>query len=231
MLKRFLARLPDKWQAELKRIHFSNQIRRNTFEPDEPEYDLLSQLISNGDWVIDIGANVGHYTKRFSELAGPQGRVFAFEPIPATFSLLAANSQLFAYSNTTLINAAISNQMAVATMSMPTFASGLKNYYRASLEPGHSNSDEGLDVLTLSVDSFGIDNPISLIKIDAEGHEKLVIEGVRQTITRYSPTLIVETHSKELIAELESLGYLAKILPGSPNVLFLPRQKTELVGI
>lgn len=46
-----------------------------------------------GDWALDIGANVGHYTKRMSDLAGPEGRVIAFEPVPDTFAVLCANAQ------------------------------------------------------------------------------------------------------------------------------------------
>lgn len=95
MLKRIAARLPNRWLSELKRIHFGRQIAKGTFESSEPEYRLLPDLIAPGDWVIDIGANVGHYTKAFSERVGARGRVIAFEPVPTTFALLAANVQCF----------------------------------------------------------------------------------------------------------------------------------------
>src|SRR5215470_17062957 len=109
LLKRIAATLPAVWQNELKRVHFRNQIRHNRFVTDEPEYSILPTLISAGDWVIDVGANVGHYTKRFSELVGPTGRVIAFEPVPETFALLAANLQVLPKTNATLINAAVSD--------------------------------------------------------------------------------------------------------------------------
>src|SRR5690606_41619503 len=65
-------------QTELKRIHFSRQIKKGNFVTDEPEYKVLPNFIRKGDWVIDIGANVGHYTIQFSELVGKEGRVIAF---------------------------------------------------------------------------------------------------------------------------------------------------------
>ena len=83
------AKLPTRWQRELRRVHFSRQIARGKFRSEEPEYFLLSSLLKKGEWAIDIGANVGHYTARFSELVGPEGRVIAFEPVPETFAILA----------------------------------------------------------------------------------------------------------------------------------------------
>ena len=81
LLKQIAARLPHRWQTELKRIYFRRQISKGTFGTDTtdvPEYKILHTLITSGDWVIDIGANVGYYTKRFSELVGPHGRVIRF---------------------------------------------------------------------------------------------------------------------------------------------------------
>ncbi len=48
--------------------------------------------MKNGDTVIDIGASIGIFSSKLSELAGPQGHVSAFDPVPRTFSLLTASS-------------------------------------------------------------------------------------------------------------------------------------------
>lgn len=219
LFKRFVARLPDRWQSELKRIYFGRQIIKGTFETSEPEYKILSQLIKPKDWVIDIGANVGHYTKRLSELVGAHGRVIAFEPVPTTFSLLAANVQLFAHANVTLINAAVSNKLGVVGMAIPRFSTGMANYYEAHLS---SAADSAFTVLTLSIDSLCISERISLVKIDAEGHESFVLGGMQRLLSEHHPVLIVETGSKEVIANLSALGYVPEKLQNSPNVLFKP---------
>ena len=216
-LKNIASRLPGQWQSELKRVRYARQIRKGTFQTDEPEYLMLSQLVSPGDWVLDIGANVGHYTKRFSELAGARGRVIAFEPVPTTFSLLSANAQHFAHPNVSLINDAVSGHYAEAGMSIPRFSSGLHNFYEAHLSPGTENS---LPVLALSIDSLAIDHPISLVKIDAEDHEASVLAGMKNLIEKHHPTLIVETGSQEVVSALSASGYAATKLPGSPNFLF-----------
>ena len=217
LLKKLASQLPSRWQTELKRIHFGRQIRKNSFVTDEPEYKLLHNLISPGDWVVDIGANVGHYTKRFSELVGTHGRVIAFEPVPTTFSLLSANTQLFKHPNVTLINAAVSEKLDIVGMSMPEFSTGLSNYYEAHIS---SAKDSALSVLTLSIDSININQRITLVKIDAEGHEAFVLAGMQKLIEKYHPILIVENPSKEISENLISLGYNSEALPNSPNILF-----------
>ncbi len=217
--KKLAARLPNHWQSELKRAHFRKQIKNGRFITDEPEYKILPSLINAGDWVLDVGANVGHYTKRLSELVGAQGRVIAFEPIPTTFALLSANTQLFSHPNVSLINAAVSDKLDIAGMSMPILSTGLANYYQAHIS---SNTDEALPVLTIPVDSLCIEKKIALIKIDAEGHEAFVISGMQKLIAAWRPILIVETGSEEIISRLSNMGYGHQRLEGSPNILFKP---------
>jgi FkbM family methyltransferase len=219
LLKRIAARLPDRWQLELKRLHFGRQIGRGTFATAEPEYRLLGDFVAPGDWVVDVGANVGHYTKRLSELVGPRGRVLAFEPVPTTFSLLSANVQLFAHANVTLFNAAASDGLDVVGMAMPEFETGLTNYYAAHVADG---ADGGLSVLALPLDALGIDRHVSLVKIDTEGHEARVLSGMGKLIEAHRPMLVIETTSQEVIDDLASRGYVAERLRGSPNVLFRP---------
>ncbi len=217
-LKKIAARLPNRWQNELKRFYFNWQICRNCFAADEPEYEILSRFIKLGDWVIDVGENIGHYTKRFSDLVGSNGRVIAFEPVPATFSLLSANVQLFAFSNVTLINAAVSDRIDMVSMCIPKFSTGLLNYYQAHM----TDADTGLSVLTISLDSLCILNRISLVKIDTEGHELFVLNGMQKLLKKHRPVLIVEADSEDIIKKIKSLGYASEELHNSPNVLFQP---------
>ncbi len=217
-LKRLAARLPHRWQAELKRVHFGRQIARGAFNTSEAEFKLLDGLLKPGDWAIDIGANVGQYTKRMSDLVGPTGRVLAFEPIPATFALLAANAERFRYSNVTLINAAVSERLDVLGMSIPRFGTGLVNYYEARITAAGGETR----VLTMPIDAMPIEHPVSLVKIDAEGHEAFVIAGMRELIKRHKPCMIVETGSAELIAAIEALGFRVERSIGSSNVVCRP---------
>lgn len=218
LLRRVAAGLPIHWQAELKRIHFRRRIRRGTFVSDEPEFSMLSRLVADGDWVVDVGANVGFYTKRLGELVGPEGRVLAFEPVPETFVLLANNLESCRLSNVTLFNAALSETTGIAGMSIPEFSdTSQQNFYQAHIT---SPADSELRILTVSLDAMQIPTTVRLIKIDAEGHELSVLKGMQKTLLRDHPILIVETNQTEVLELLGSIGYVSTRLPGSPNVIF-----------
>jgi FkbM family methyltransferase len=215
LLKRIAARLPQSLQQELRRLYFRRQIRGDHFFTDEKEYAMLATFLSPGDWVLDIGANVGHYTKRMSELVGATGRVIAIEPVPSTFALLAANAQLFAHANVSLLNVAASDRPAAVAMQIPQFTEGLQNYYQARLIPDGG----GLTIITLPIDALELPATVRLVKIDVEGHELPVLRGMRALLERDRPVLIVETSSQEVIDLLARLRYATKRLPDSSNLL------------
>jgi len=218
LLKRVAARFPTSFENVLRSLYYRQQIVRKVFNASEPEYEMLPELIKPGDWVIDVGANIGHYTVRFSELVGPKGRVLSFEPIPTTFSFLTANVQILVNQNVTLFNMAVSSNTNVVGMNVPICESGLSNYYQASIS---QNDPCQVRVLTVSLDSLDIRNRISLVKIDVEGHEKFVIEGMRKLLHRYKPCLVIETESAEVINDLRKYGYSLRKLPNSPNALLM----------
>lgn len=220
LIKRMAAKLPGDWQLALRRRLYARQIRRNAFRTSEPEYERLGEWIHEGDWVLDIGANIGHYTKRFSELVGKTGRVLAFEPVPDTFALLTANVRLFAHANVSLFNAAVSDRLDLCGMTVPEFETGLRNYYEARLADA---AGAAFSVLTLPIDRLDIAPRVALVKIDAEDHEAAVLSGMARLLERHHPILIVETGDEKVVACLGALGYEAERLSGSPNILFRPK--------
>jgi FkbM family methyltransferase len=215
VLKRIAARMPGGAQQELRRLYFRSQIRRHRFLTDEREYALLDTWLGKGDWALDVGANVGHYTLRMSEIVGEAGRVIAFEPVPDTFALLAANSRLSAHSNVTLLNVAASDEPAVGGMQIPKFDDGLPNYYQARV----SGKRAALNVLALPIDALALPARVALVKMDVEGHELAALRGMAALIERDHPVLIVETASADTEAFLRSRGYAVRRIPGSSNVV------------
>ena len=215
-LKRMASHLPPSYQQEMKRLHFSRQIRRGTFRSNEPEYSRLEQWVGLGDHVLDLGANVGHYTARLSEIVGQSGRVFAFEPVARTFELLSANVAKLRLHNVTLLNVAASDSIAVLGMNMPRFDTGLTNYYMAQI----STDNPRLSVFALPVDALLLPAPVKLAKIDVEGHELSALMGMATILKRDHPTLIVEGLSDTVAAYLVSFGYSYEQLRGSPNRVY-----------
>jgi len=218
MLKTLAAQLPLRAQQILKRHLHGHQIRNKTFSGGEPEFERLAEWIRPGDWVIDLGANVGHYTHRMSELTGPTGRVFAFEPMPQTFELLSANVARFQHMNVTLLNVAASDRFGVVNMQVPHFGSGLDNFYMAQV----TNEATDLQSMAMTVDSLNLDRRVALVKIDIEGHELHAINGMTELIRRSRPVMIVEGLDETVALRLQALGYTWSYSAGSPNRVFIP---------
>jgi len=221
MLKRMAARLPTAMLQELERLHFGRQIRKSKFYTSEPEYALLNRWVSLGDWVVDVGANVGHYTLEMSRLVGATGRVVAFEPVPRTASLLLANVLAADARNVSVINAALSSNTSVSSMAWPKGAGGVNNYYEAQLAP-ESQLPPDARVLTVTLDSFRFPNRISLVKIDVEGHELDALKGMRSVLTSDKPILVVEGIASDVASFLSDFGYDSQYIKGSPNSIFSP---------
>lgn len=213
--------MPQEVQQDLRRRWYGRQIRRGHFNADEPEVHVLPEYVRAGDCVVDVGANIGHYTCALSNLVGPNGRVIAFEPLPEAFALLAWNCQHFQHANITLLNVALSDRSGCAHMEVPTTDAGLLNYYQAHIGNARTNGS-GRRVLTMAFDSLPISSTVSLIKIDAEQHDEQVLRGMLDTIDRNQPVLIVESPTSEVAQMLSARGYFSRRLPSSPNTIFEP---------
>ncbi len=215
--------LPSTWQHELRRSFFQRQIRWGKFISNEKEFVLLEKFLRAGDWVLDIGGNVGHYTLRMSQLVGKTGRVIAFEPVPETFAFLTSNVGAVDSSNITLLNVAVSDKAATFGINLPYFAAGLPNYYQARL----TTDSTDVTVVSLPIDAFSLPAKIRLAKIDVEGHEFEALQGMRQLIERDHPIVIVETNSKRSTDLVESLGYVTERMEGSSNLICTPKQRMQ----
>jgi|HubBroStandDraft_2_1064218.scaffolds.fasta_scaffold555593_1 FkbM family methyltransferase len=219
MLRRLASYLPFPIRQSLRSWKYRLQHVSSRFRPDEPEFDQLPNWVHPGDWVLDIGANVGQYTLRFSELVGQQGRVFAFEPITETAEILAAMATRARNRNISILNIAVSERAGEVSFRVPSGAAGLPNYFQARV------SGEGdRKVPCFALDDLPFPNRIVLVKIDVEEHEVQVIRGMRNLIERDHPILIIEGHEGIYPEFLAAHGY--RMLPkaaGSPNLVFVPR--------
>lgn len=224
LLKRIASKLPVRWQQQLRHLYSVRQIKTGRFLSDVPEFNQFGQWLTEGDWVLDIGANVGNYVIQFSKMVGKKGRVIAVEPVPETFELLAANVvALLSDKNVTLLNIAASDTSTAKGIRIPKFDTGWKNYYEAHL----TDNNPDFNVLCLPIDSLNIPHRIKLVKIDAEGHDYSVLKGMKNLLQRDYPTLIIENGSSEVISFLKERGYSYKKNEGSQNFIFQYSQMPE----
>ncbi len=215
-LQSLVARLPSNIQFTVRRRNFARQIRAGRFVPDEPELVEVGEVLRPGDWAIDIGANVGRYTCYMANRVGLEGRVLAFEPIAESFAMLVANVRAARAGNVSLFNLALSARTGVQSMTVPQYAgTKLRNYYAA-----HLATEGEHRVLCLPLDALPIPSRVSLVKIDTEGHEVKVLEGMQALLRRDRPLLIVEGGQRGPSAEwLRALGYEVRKNEGSPNIV------------
>jgi hypothetical protein len=66
-----LRMLPDRALQIVKKIHYA-RVLESLSEADERDFRVIKRLVSSGDWVVDIGANIGICTKYLSELVGAE---------------------------------------------------------------------------------------------------------------------------------------------------------------
>ncbi len=218
LLKRLASHLPPATRQLMRAAKHRLDFALGRFRSDEPEFQRLAGLVRPGDWVLDVGANVGHYTLRFSELVGQDGRVIAFEPIAETVEILSAMSCRAPFRNITLLNVAVSDRAGLLRLQVPANPDGLPDYCQSRVA-----NDGGEAALSIALDDLTFAHRIALVKIDVEQHEVSVIRGMRKLIERDLPILIVEGHEGIFPEFLQAYGY--RILPkaaGSPNFVFLP---------
>lgn len=178
----------------------------------------LREWLAVGDTAIDVGANFGSYSLKMSELVGESGRVLAFEPVPQTFAMLVRALAKADCRNVTMFNAACGNESRIVSMSVPDDHFTGENLYQASIgDSGPSSTN----VICVRVDDLPIPlEGLRLVKIDAEGHDALVIEGMWRVISQFMPVLIVEHPPNYIIERLTQLGYKPTREGKSPNIVF-----------
>ena len=196
LLKRTAWKILPHSTIQLIKKHHYLRLLSSTLLEKEPELKVIRYLVKPGDTVIDIGANVGVYTKILSELVGPNGHVYSIEPFPSTFEILCYNVKKLRLDSVEPINVAISDSDAIVAMSLPHDSSGAETHYRVSIvtNPPERNKREAANVQATTIDSrfLSTAGTISFIKCDVEGHELACIKGAAKFLARSKAAWLIE---------------------------------------
>lgn len=161
----------------------------------ETRYDhKFSGTICAGDCVWDVGANIGYYTRMFSERVGESGVVFAFEPSLSNFERLCEECD-------SLSNAHF-NPIGLGRKSgTVTFLQGSDELGATSRILEHEQSDSCSPESLVKIRSgteiirSGEASSPNIIKIDVEGFELEVLQGLGSELGAESLRAIgVEVH-------------------------------------
>lgn len=187
-------------------------VNHGVWEPMETS--VLCGSLKEGDTLIDVGANIGYYTILAAKRVGPRGRVIAFEPEPNNFAILKRNVEANGFTNVILEQKALSNKPGT-----------LRLYLEEENKGGHKVFQFGSARPFVEVEAVRLDDylkeykgRIDLIKIDTEGAEGAILEGMQKTLRRHhGVTLLVEFFPKllhsfgsdagQVLANLQALGF------------------------
>lgn len=169
---------------------------RSFCSKDEPDLEVVRHLVNLGDHVVDIGANIGGYTRVLSVFVGSRGHVYSIEPFPSTYETLAYNTRQLRLRNVDTINAAVSDNNGSVHMVLPSDLSGTETHYRASVITSGSSNILGQNVAvpSITVDAkFGAIAPeIIFIKCDVEGHELECLLGAKEFLEKTKCAWLIE---------------------------------------
>jgi len=168
------------------------------YEPDCTY--LFNKLLNAGDCVLDVGANIGYFTLLASKLVGLEGKVFAFEALPQIMQVLEKNVKLNSLSNVVCYETAVSDKCGLVEF----YASSIDNLGLSSMRNIKQTSAVRSEIPSVTIDSIITNLPsVKLVKIDVEGAEFKVLEGMKELIKRDKPYIILEV-TDEFLRQMDS---------------------------
>ena len=172
---------------------------------------FVHNLVHDGDYVLDLGANLGYFSKIFSRLVGFNGKVISIEPVKPFYETL--TWALRKKSNCVLYNYALGTENKKIEMVLPKldgqFRTGL-----AHVAAGNAEKSGNYVFETEMVRGSVLLNDLprlDYIKCDIEGYEEIVLPELKAIIEKHKPILQVETwgsHKAVVFDLMEKLGYI-----------------------
>ncbi|MDO8265286.1 MAG: FkbM family methyltransferase [Candidatus Parcubacteria bacterium] len=191
---------------------------RKFFLLENFETKIFGSFIKTGMTIVDIGANLGYYSLIAAELTGNEGKILAFEPEPENFSLLLKNIEANGYKNIKAFNLAVSDRSGKTNLFVCEESTGSHKIYDSG------ENRKSIAVSSVSIDDFlGKTSKIDIIKIDVEGAEPYVFQGMKGVIEA-NPKLIIICefwpyalktagfNPKDFLATLANYGFIIYLI-------------------
>ncbi len=168
----------------------------------------FNRLLSPGDVCVDVGGHIGYYTLLASRLVGPGGHVYAFEPSPVNYHALSSNLERNRVANVTALQVAVG---ATATRAELHEGPGT-NTGGATLSPLLAARRGGQPAVEVEVRPLADNIPeadwarIRVVKVDVEGYEVDVLEGLVPILERATRLAVFVELSPKWLPEIP--GYV-----------------------
>ncbi len=194
------------------------------------EQSLLEWFRKNvrkGETWLDIGAHYGYTTIALCNLVGTTGHVYAFEPMLNTAGCVSRTRFLNNLSQSTVVPIALGNRSDLGIETMLSIRGMIDSTLQEKEGFRESFLISRLDWLWPKIS--GPDSRIDGVKIDVQGMEIEVLEGMVEVARRYRPKLLVELHAgvsrEKLLDVIRSMGYIPRgvsiePLPGETDPVY-----------
>src|SRR5215813_187731 len=145
--------------------------------------DLVRKTLGPQAIFIDVGANAGYFTLIAAACVGDSGRVLSIEPNPSIADQLRVNVERSRLSNIIIEQTACTDSVetSIETLYIPDESS----LGKASLSKSNAGSEESVKVRSATLDQLILDHAlekVTLVKIDVEGAELMVLRGMTEKI-------------------------------------------------
>lgn len=200
-----------------------------SYEPVQTSW--VREHLKQGERFVDVGASFGYYTSLASQIVRNTGRVFSFEPSPIACGTIRDTISRNGITNIELSCSAVGNECGEIDILLPPD----NNLHSPSVfESGEGFTPRMVTVVSIDSNEYLNDGkPIDMIKIDVEGYEPNVIQGMEKLIsTRLVKMIMCEFNSGwlsrnngmtagRLVWIIKSFGY--RVLAQTDKVLAIER--------
>lgn len=173
---------PIKMAVKAKKRGIENKLLKNSLK-------LLKDYNIKNPTIIDIGANYGFISLALQANLEKEAAIYSFEPHPDIFSAFNTSINKNNINNIFSFNVAIGEKECEIDLNLSTQTSNILN----------SEDREVQKVITIkqvNLDNFFSEKNIKpdYIKIDVDGYEINVLNGLKETISKYKPLMVIESN-------------------------------------
>ena len=190
---------------------------------------MVREIIEPNYNIVDIGANLGYFSKSFAKLT-PKGRLLSIEPVKPFFDVL--SSLLSKYKHAKVVNYALGNETGSIVMVLPEsngmIRTGLPHIAESEEEKKQHKTHE-VEIVKGSSLLSDFDT-IDYIKCDIEGYEVVVFNEIKEVLEKHTPIVQIEIgpeNEAPMFDLFESLGYVQYGIADFKIVKELDRKQKE----
>ena len=176
---------------------------------------MVLEFLKPGMTFVDVGAHAGYFTLLGAWLVGDSGQVHSFEPTPSIFEVLRSNAEPI--NNVCLNQVAVAAKSGIATLNDYGSAySAYNSMYVAGNTRVALNRVKSTEFRSpvVSLDEYVAQERVApnFVKIDAEGAEYEIFQGMEETLARCRPMIFIEVGSKDIEGVLPSRDVVQYLL-------------------